>query len=79
VYVLPGAAARLLARSVPALLAWSVALALAEGVTGLYVAYWLDLPPGPPVAVLGASVYAALALATSLGARALGSRPEAPS
>jgi ABC-type Mn2+/Zn2+ transport system permease subunit len=65
VYVLPGAAARLVARSVPALLAWSVALALAEGVVGLYTAYWLDLPPGPPVAVLGAGVYAALALATS--------------
>src|ERR671914_875218 len=54
VYVLPGAAARLVSRTVPALLAWSVALALAEGVTGLYVAYWLDLPPGPPVAVPGA-------------------------
>jgi ABC-type Mn2+/Zn2+ transport system permease subunit len=64
VYVLPGAAARLVAKSVPALLAWSVALALAEGMVGLYVAYWLDLPPGPPVAVLGAGVYAALALGT---------------
>jgi ABC-type Mn2+/Zn2+ transport system permease subunit len=62
IYVLPGAAARLVSRTVPALLAWSVALALAEGVTGLYVAYWLDLPPGPPVAVLGAAVYAVLAL-----------------
>jgi ABC-type Mn2+/Zn2+ transport system permease subunit len=64
IYVLPGAAARLVARSVPALLAWSVALALAEGLSGLYLAYWLDLPPGPPVAALGAGVYAALALAT---------------
>src|SRR6185295_7002367 len=57
VYVLPGAAARLVSRTIPALLAWSVALALAEGVLGLYGAYWLDLPPGPPVAVLGALVY----------------------
>jgi ABC-type Mn2+/Zn2+ transport system permease subunit len=65
IYVLPGAAARLVTRTVPALLAWSVALALAEGLTGLYVAYWLDLPPGPPVAVLGAVVYAALAAATA--------------
>jgi len=62
VYVLPGAAARLVAGTVPALLAWSVALALAEGMTGLYVAYWLDLPPGPPVAVLGALVFGVLAL-----------------
>jgi manganese/iron transport system permease protein len=65
VYVLPGAAARLVSRTVPALLGWSVALALAEGMTGLYVAYWLDLPPGPPVAVLGAAVYAVLALGTA--------------
>jgi ABC-type Mn2+/Zn2+ transport system permease subunit len=50
---------------VPALLAWSIGLALAEGMTGLYVAYWLDLPPGPPVAVLGAAVYAVLALGTA--------------
>ena len=38
----------------PALLAWAVALALAEGLLGLYLAYWLDAPPGPPIAVLGA-------------------------
>jgi ABC-type Mn2+/Zn2+ transport system permease subunit len=71
VYVLPGAAARLMSSTVPALLAWSVGLALAEGVTGLYVAYWLDLPPGPPVAVLGAAVYAVVAL----GAAARSTRP----
>jgi ABC-type Mn2+/Zn2+ transport system permease subunit len=70
IYVLPGAAARLVARTIPALLAWSVALALAEGTIGLYVAYWLDLPPGPPVAVLGSLTYAALALATGVRARA---------
>lgn len=67
VYVLPGAAARLLTRTIPALLAWSVALALAQGLAGLYAAYWLDLPPGPPVAVIGALSYGA---ATALeGAR----------
>lgn len=70
IYVLPGAAARLVSRTVPALLAWSVALALVEGVTGLYIAYWLDLPPGPPVAVLGAAVYAVLGAGTAArGAR----------
>jgi manganese/iron transport system permease protein len=61
VYVLPGAAARLVARTVPGLIAWSIGLALAEGLLGLYVAYWLDLPPGPPVAVLGAAAYALVA------------------
>jgi ABC-type Mn2+/Zn2+ transport system permease subunit len=54
IYVLPAAAARLLARSVPALIGWALALALTQGLVGLYLAYWLDLPPGPPVAVLGA-------------------------
>ncbi|HEX2414046.1 MAG TPA: metal ABC transporter permease [Thermoleophilaceae bacterium] len=54
IYVLPAAAARLLARTVPALIGWALALALTQGLVGLYLAYWLDLPPGPPVAVLGA-------------------------
>jgi ABC-type Mn2+/Zn2+ transport system permease subunit len=63
VYVLPAAAARLLAGSVPGLIAWALALAVAEGVMGLYLAYWLDVPPGPPVAVLGALTYALLAAA----------------
>jgi ABC-type Mn2+/Zn2+ transport system permease subunit len=65
IYVLPGAAARLVTGTVPALLAVSVVLALAEGLGGLYAAYWLDLPPGPPVAVLGAAVYAVIALAAA--------------
>jgi manganese/iron transport system permease protein len=70
IYVLPGAAARLVTRTIPALLALSVALALTEGMVGLYAAYWLDLPPGPPVAVLGALTYAALALGAGVrGAR----------
>jgi ABC-type Mn2+/Zn2+ transport system permease subunit len=71
IYVLPGAAARLVARTIPALLGWSVAFALAEGLVGLYTAYWLDLPPGPPVAVLGALTYTLLALGTGLRGRRL--------
>jgi manganese/iron transport system permease protein len=70
VYVLPAAAGRLVAGSVRALIAWAVGLALAEGLAGLYLAYWLDLPPGPPVAVLGALAYGALALWAHLRARA---------
>ena len=56
VYVLPAAAARMLTGSIRGLIACALTLALAEGVAGLYLAYWLDLPPGPPVAVLGAAV-----------------------
>lgn len=65
IYVLPAAAARLVARSLAGLVAWALALALAEGLLGLYLAYWLDLPPGPPVAVLGALTYLTLSLAVS--------------
>ena len=63
IYVLPAASARLLTGSVSGLIAMALALALAEGVVGLYLAYWLDVPPGPPVAVLGATTYALLAAA----------------
>jgi ABC-type Mn2+/Zn2+ transport system permease subunit len=64
VYVLPAAAARMLTGTIRGLLACALALALAEGVVGLYLAYWLDLPPGPPVAVLGALVCLTAAAAT---------------
>jgi manganese/iron transport system permease protein len=61
--VVPAATARLVARSVPALLALSVALAAGEAVGGLYLSWWLDAPPGPAVAALGAGLYAVAALA----------------
>jgi ABC-type Mn2+/Zn2+ transport system permease subunit len=63
IYVLPAAAARLVSRTVPGLIACALALAVAEGVLGLYLAYWLDLPPGPPVALLGAAAYLVLSMA----------------
>jgi ABC-type Mn2+/Zn2+ transport system permease subunit len=65
IYVLPAAAARLVTSSVPGLIAWALALALAEALLGLYLAYWLDLPPGPPVAVVGAATYLVLAVVKS--------------
>jgi ABC-type Mn2+/Zn2+ transport system permease subunit len=64
IYVLPAAAARMLTGSIRGLIACALALALAEGVAGLYLAYWLDIPPGPPVAVLGALVCLATTAAT---------------
>jgi ABC-type Mn2+/Zn2+ transport system permease subunit len=64
VLIVPAATVRLLARSVPALLAGSVALAAAEGAIGLYIAYELDVSPGPALATLGAGVYALVALTT---------------
>jgi manganese/iron transport system permease protein len=64
IYVLPAAAARMLTGSIRGLVACALAIALAEGVAGLYLAYWLDVPAGPPVAVLGAFVCIAVAAAT---------------
>jgi ABC-type Mn2+/Zn2+ transport system permease subunit len=64
IYVLPAAAARMLTGSIRALVACALGIALAEGVIGLYLAYWLDVPAGLPVAVLGALVCLVVAAAT---------------
>jgi manganese/iron transport system permease protein len=61
--VVPAATARLLTASLGALLAAAVALAALEGAAGLLLAYHLDLPPGPAIAVIGG---AGFALASSL-------------
>ena len=71
-FIVPAATVRLVASSVPALLAGSVALALVEGAAGVYVALWLDAPPGPVVAVLGGALFALVSLAA---AAPLGRRP----
>lgn len=65
-FVVPAATVALGARSVPQLLAGAVVLAGLEGVIGLYLALWIDIPPGPAVAALGTAVYAAAAAALRL-------------
>jgi len=65
-FVTPAATARLFARSVTGLLAGSVVVAAAVGGAGLYTSFWLDLPPGPVVAVMGAVAYASCAAATTV-------------
>ncbi len=63
--VVPAATARLVASSVGALAATAVALAAAEGFAGLLLAYHLDLPPGPAIAVVGGAGFALAALASA--------------
>jgi ABC-type Mn2+/Zn2+ transport system permease subunit len=63
--VVPAATARLLTGSLGALLATSVALAAAEGFAGLLLAYHLDLPPGPAIALVGGTGFALAALAST--------------
>jgi ABC-type Mn2+/Zn2+ transport system permease subunit len=72
IYVLPAAAARMLTGSIRGLVACALGIALAEGVVGLYLAYWLDVPAGPPVAVLGALVCLVLAAITGRAAAVTG-------
>ena len=59
--VVPAATARLLTRSVRGLVLAAVALAVCEGVAGLYLAYWLDVSPGPAVATLAAAAHGMVA------------------
>ncbi|HEY8497721.1 MAG TPA: metal ABC transporter permease [Limnochordales bacterium] len=47
--VTPGAAARLVARSLAGMAAISVALAVAGSVVGLYLSYYLSIPSGPAI------------------------------
>lgn len=63
--VLPAATVRPFARSVRALELAAGALAAAEGIAGLWLAWELDVPPGAALAVLGGIVFA---LAQPLGA-----------
>ncbi|MEA2155215.1 MAG: hypothetical protein QOE11_1355 [Solirubrobacteraceae bacterium] len=63
--VVPAATARLLTGSLTALLATAVALAAAEGLGGLLLAYHLDLPPGPAIALVGGGAYTLAALASA--------------
>ncbi len=66
-FVVPAAIARLVTGSVATLVATSTAVAAAQGLAGLYVALWLDVPPGPAIAVVGASAYAIVAGVLALG------------
>ena len=67
IFVVPAAVVRLFIRDVRGLLAGAVLAALAQGALGLYLALWLDVPPGPAVAVLGALAYVVAAPVAALG------------
>jgi len=63
ILVIPAATARLFARSVSSLEAMGAAIALTEGVAGLWISYRLDVPPGAAIAVLGGAAFGACLLA----------------
>jgi manganese/iron transport system permease protein len=61
--VVPAAVARLLSDRVRNVFLIAVAVALVQGVAGLYLALWVDVPPGPAVAVVGAALFGITAAA----------------
>ena len=71
VLVVPAATVRLLTDRLAALRIGAVVLAAAEGVTAVYVADALNIGAGPALAVLGGGVFAVVAGATALRARAV--------
>lgn len=62
VLVIPAATVRLVAPSVGVLQAGTTALAAVEGAVGLWLAYELNVGPGPATAVLGGAVFALVAV-----------------
>lgn len=69
ILVVPAATTRLLVNRVGRWQLLTAALAAVEGVAGLLLAYQLDLPPGPVIAVLAGAVFALTAIARALWSR----------
>ncbi len=70
VLVLPAATVSPFARTLRGLEIAAAALALAQGLTGLWIAYELDVPPGAAIALIGGVAFtAAMALAERSRAR----------
>ena len=62
--VTPAATAGLLARRLPAIMATSLAVALASIVAGLYLSFHLDLPSGPSIVLIATALFLAALLAS---------------
>ena len=68
-FVLPAACARLVTSRLGSFQIVAVALGVAQGVAGLWLAYELDVPPGPAIALLGAGMLAATAIGAAVRGR----------
>ena len=66
--VTPAATASLVARRLPAIIATSVGVGLVSVVSGLYLSYHLDLPPGPSIVLVSTGIFVvAMLLSPSRG------------
>jgi manganese/iron transport system permease protein len=68
-FVVPAATARLVARRLPALVAGSALLAVAESIVGLWLAFRLDAPPGATIAICTTVAFAVVYSGRELRAR----------
>lgn len=75
ILVIPAATARLFARSIIALEVGGAVIALIEGLTGLLIAYRLDVPPGAAIAVLGGLIFAVCLGGRQIARRIAGAGP----
>lgn len=73
--VVPAATARMLSDRFDRLFLLTLAIAICEGVIGLYLALILDLPPGALIATLAGVVFGAVALLRTLATRGSSLRP----
>lgn len=64
--VIPAALARLLTRSFATMLAIAVAVGVTNGVAGLYLSYYADVPSGATIVLVGTALFALAYLATLL-------------
>lgn len=65
----PAATARLWASSLRGLVCGALVVALAAGVSGLLVAWYLDLPPGPAIAVVSGGFFGVVAVGRAVAQR----------
>jgi manganese/iron transport system permease protein len=69
VLVIPAATVRLVAPSVATLQAGTVVLAAVQSVAGLWLAFELNIGPGPAIAVLGGALFAVVSVAGAAARR----------
>ncbi|MFM8762632.1 MAG: metal ABC transporter solute-binding protein, Zn/Mn family, partial [Solirubrobacterales bacterium] len=75
ILVVPAATARLFTDRLPSWQLATAALAAAEGVIGMTLAYQLNVPPGAAIAVLAGAVFALAVAGRRLGSRARSRAP----
>ncbi|HEY8486557.1 MAG TPA: metal ABC transporter permease [Limnochordales bacterium] len=73
--VVPGAAARLVARRLVSMAAVSVAVAVGASAAGLYLSYYVGIPSGPATTLVAAAVFAAVRLSRARHAGAASAEP----